>query len=181
MYRNNRDGPSPTSPNKPAVSAGATAWASPPEITMATAFQICTSHKRPQHPVPQQGDGTFTDVTEKAGVAARLASSAVWFDYDNDGKLDLFVCRFVDFDNRKINSAEMSARANATTAFRASTNPRKAGSSTTMAMARLLRHQDSGIGKCSRKAWGVVATDVKNDALDGSLRRQRHRRKFSFS
>src|SRR5262249_3179998 len=42
------------------------------------------------------GDGTFSDVTEKAGVAARgWASSAVWFDYDNDGKLDLFVCRFV--------------------------------------------------------------------------------------
>src|SRR6266849_1568032 len=47
-------------------------------------------------------DGTFTDVTEKAGVAAPgWASSAVWFDYDNDGKLDLFVCRFVDFDKSK--------------------------------------------------------------------------------
>ena len=45
------------------------------------------------------GDGTFTDVTEKAGVAAPgWASSAVWFDYDNDGRLDLFVCRFVDFE-----------------------------------------------------------------------------------
>src|SRR6516164_4605461 len=43
-------------------------------------------------------DGTFTDVTDKAGVAAPgWASSAVWFDYDNDGRLDLFVCRFVDF------------------------------------------------------------------------------------
>jgi len=42
------------------------------------------------------------DVTEKAGVAAPgWASSAVWFDYDNDGKLDLFVCRFVDFDKSK--------------------------------------------------------------------------------
>jgi FG-GAP-like repeat len=48
------------------------------------------------------GDGTFTDVTEKAGVAAPgWASSAVWFDYDNDGLLDLFVCRFVDFDKSK--------------------------------------------------------------------------------
>src|SRR5207248_1731955 len=47
-------------------------------------------------------NGTFTDVTEKAGVTAPgWASSAVWFDYDNDGKLDLFVCRFVDFDKSK--------------------------------------------------------------------------------
>src|SRR5215467_2760682 len=43
------------------------------------------------------GDGTFTDVTEKAGVAAPgWSSSAVWFDYDNDGRLDLFVCQFVE-------------------------------------------------------------------------------------
>src|ERR1700686_5192326 len=43
-------------------------------------------------------DGTFTDVTEKAGVAtAGWTTSAVWFDYDNDGRLDLFVCSFVDY------------------------------------------------------------------------------------
>ena len=44
------------------------------------------------------GDGTFTDVTEKAGVAAPgWTTSAVWFDYDNDGRLDLFLCSFVEF------------------------------------------------------------------------------------
>ena len=47
------------------------------------------------------GDGTFTDVTEKAGVAAPgWSSSAVWFDYDNDGRLDLFVCQFAEFERR---------------------------------------------------------------------------------
>ena len=47
------------------------------------------------------GNGTFTDVTEKAGLAVPgWTTSAVWFDYDNDGRLDLFVCSFVDYTNK---------------------------------------------------------------------------------
>ena len=26
----------------------------------------------------------------------------MWFDYDNDGRLDLFVCRFVDYSKAKL-------------------------------------------------------------------------------
>jgi hypothetical protein len=40
------------------------------------------------------GDGTFTDVSEKAGVSDpehRYGLTAIWTDFDNDGKLDLFV------------------------------------------------------------------------------------------
>jgi enediyne biosynthesis protein E4 len=45
------------------------------------------------------GDGTFTDVTAKAGVAGGGWSvSAGFFDYDNDGRLDLFVARYMDWD-----------------------------------------------------------------------------------
>jgi enediyne biosynthesis protein E4 len=45
------------------------------------------------------GNGTFTDVTEKAGVAAGgWSASAGFVDYDNDGKLDLFVTRYLDWD-----------------------------------------------------------------------------------
>ena len=45
------------------------------------------------------GDGTFTDVTAKAGVAAGGWSvSAGFFDYDNDGHLDLFVTRYLDWN-----------------------------------------------------------------------------------
>jgi enediyne biosynthesis protein E4 len=45
------------------------------------------------------GDGTFTDVTAHAGVAntGRWGSSAAWFDYDNDGLLDLVVANYVDW------------------------------------------------------------------------------------
>jgi hypothetical protein len=47
------------------------------------------------------GDGTFTNVTAKAGVAGGGWSvSAGFFDYDNDGKLDLFVTRYMDWDTQ---------------------------------------------------------------------------------
>lgn len=48
------------------------------------------------------GDGTFTDVTARAGVAAGGWSvSAGFLDYDNDGKLDLFVTRYLDWSFEK--------------------------------------------------------------------------------
>lgn len=45
------------------------------------------------------GNGTFTDVTARAGVenAGRWASSAAWFDYDNDGRLDLVIANYIDW------------------------------------------------------------------------------------
>jgi enediyne biosynthesis protein E4 len=47
------------------------------------------------------GDGTFTNVTAKAGVAGGGWSvSAGFFDYDNDGKVDLFVTRYMDWDTQ---------------------------------------------------------------------------------
>lgn len=44
------------------------------------------------------GSGKFADITKEAGVggtAAEWSSCASWFDYDNDGKLDLFVGHYV--------------------------------------------------------------------------------------
>ncbi len=45
-----------------------------------------------------EGDGIFRDVTVEAGVAGSpddWSTSAAWFDFDNDGDLDLFVCHYV--------------------------------------------------------------------------------------
>lgn len=45
------------------------------------------------------GDGTFTDVTATAGVAGSgWMTSAAWVDYDNDGRLDLIVARYMQWD-----------------------------------------------------------------------------------
>ena len=43
------------------------------------------------------GKGTFIDVTQKSGLGRRqaLSTSALWFDFDRDGLLDLFVCNYV--------------------------------------------------------------------------------------
>ena len=45
------------------------------------------------------GDGTFEDVTAKAGIKVDGWSiSSAWLDYDRDGCVDLFVGRYVKFD-----------------------------------------------------------------------------------
>ena len=51
------------------------------------------------------GDGTFTDVTEKAGVTGIIPKygkawsiAAGWLDYNNDGRLDLFVVNYLNYD-----------------------------------------------------------------------------------
>jgi len=51
------------------------------------------------------GDGTFTDVTAAAGLAndkPRWGSGCTWVDYDRDGRLDLFVSNYVDFDYQRV-------------------------------------------------------------------------------
>ena len=50
------------------------------------------------------GDGTFTDVADKAGVAGsggRWGAGCCFLDFDRDGHLDLFVASYVNFDPEK--------------------------------------------------------------------------------
>lgn len=113
------------------------------------------------------GDGTFTDVTEKAGLLGPAwTTSAVWFDYDNDGKLDLFLCNFVRYgpedrfacgDNKLGKKYYCIPRV-----FQPSPSYlyRNNGDGTFTLVSKA-----TDIGKSLGKALGVVATDVNNDGL----------------
>ena len=57
------------------------------------------------HLYRNNGDGSFTDVTEKAGLAGpgslkrpAWTVAACWFDYDNDGHLDLLLSNYCDWE-----------------------------------------------------------------------------------
>jgi hypothetical protein len=52
-----------------------------------------------------EGNGTFKDVTEAAGLksdAVRWDTGCSWVDYDLDGKVDLVVSGYVEFDQDKV-------------------------------------------------------------------------------
>lgn len=65
------------------------------------------THLGPNQLLKNNGDGTFSDITEAAGVAggpSQLSSSSLWWDFDVDGDLDLYVSNYEDFpdDGRNI-------------------------------------------------------------------------------
>ena len=113
------------------------------------------------------GNGTFTNVTDKAGVAApNWSTCATWFDYDNDSKFDLFVSSFVQYsgtgtifcgDNRIGRRYYCVPRV-----FK----PRPSYLFHNEGGGKFLDvSKDSGIAASLGKSFGAVATDVNNDGL----------------
>ena len=113
------------------------------------------------------GNGTFTNVTDKAGVAApNWSTCATWFDYDNDSKLDLFVSSFVQYsgtgtifcgDNRAGRRYYCVPRVFKP---RASFLFHNEGNGKFLDVSK-----ESGIAASLGKSFGAVATDVNNDGL----------------
>src|SRR6266576_3422939 len=126
---------------------------------------------KPPHPLRSalyhnNGDGTFTDVTAKAGVAdeGQWSTSAGWFDYNKDGWLDLVVTNYIEW-TPKTNLWCGERRPG----YRSYCNPGNyKGQKTT------LYHNNhdgtftdvsdaSGVGKPESKGMGVVLADFNND------------------
>jgi hypothetical protein len=60
-----------------------------------------------------QGDGTFMDVTAEAGLPLRedlVSHSAVWFDFDNDGFLDVYIGNYGDWLGNELPLVQADSR-----------------------------------------------------------------------
>jgi enediyne biosynthesis protein E4 len=109
-------------------------------------------------------DGTFTDVTAKAGVAGGgWSESAGFFDFDNDGHLDLFVTRYMEWDTRHSKTCGGAWRTYCPPAeFPATTNLlyRNRGDGTFEDVS-----EKSGLTAKKGRALGVAFADYDNDGF----------------
>lgn len=109
-------------------------------------------------------DGTFTDVTERAGVRnrGRWAASAAWLDYDRDGRLDLFVTNYVklppggephcEFEGRPTYCAQIAYEGDSSRLYHNDGN-----GAFTDVTAR------AGLERLTGRALGAVAIDADGD------------------
>ena len=111
-------------------------------------------------------DGTFTDVTKRAGVAngGNWGTAAAWFDYDNDGHLDLIVTNYLDYKysvNVYCGERQAGARMYCHPQNYDGVHPmlyRNNGDGTFADVS-----ESAGITGQKAKALGIVAADFNND------------------
>ncbi len=112
------------------------------------------------------GNGTFTDVTTKAGIADEggWSTSAGWFDYDKDGWLDLVVTNYIEWSPK--NNLWCGERR---PGYRSYCHP---GNYKGQHIKLYHNNHDgtftdvsdaSGVGKPEAKGMGVVLADFNND------------------
>ncbi|MGH9901488.1 MAG: FG-GAP repeat domain-containing protein, partial [Pyrinomonadaceae bacterium] len=110
------------------------------------------------------GNGKFADVTQRAGVGdTGFSTSAAWFDYDKDGRLDLFVANYVEW------SVETDVECTLDGKNKSYCTPQKyKGQSSTLYRNRgngTFENvtQRAGLADPSSKSLGVALLDFNND------------------
>ncbi|MBL8173822.1 MAG: CRTAC1 family protein [Bryobacterales bacterium] len=110
------------------------------------------------------GDGTFRDATAEARTAneGEWGASAAWFDYNNDGLLDLFIANYARFSYSDAKRCEFEGKpvycAQTAYAGRPSRLYRNNGNGAFEDVSAI-----SGIASQPGRALGVVAVDFNND------------------
>ena len=167
LYRNNRDG-SYTDVAEKARVAGSrfSMGASAADYDADGRVDLLVTHYDGATLYRNRGDGTFEDATQPAGLggATGWLTHSTWFDYDNDGKLDLFLSSFVRYtasENRFCGDAAAKRQHYCI--------PRVFGPTA----SRLYRNlgggrftdvsRETGIAALPGKAFASVATDINND------------------
>jgi len=111
------------------------------------------------------GDGKFQDVTVQSGVAGAddaWGTSSGWFDYDNDGDLDLFVCNYLEWNR----TFDTSQNFQLTGGDRAYGRPQNFGGT----QPYLFRNNGDGTFEDIAKAAGLHVFDpAKNQPMSKSL------------
>ena len=115
------------------------------------------------------GDGTFTDVTSSSGLDRKppnlLSVGAAWFDYDNDGLLDLIVTNYTKW------TPQIDRKC-----FESPTQEKYCGPPYYKSVESRLYHnvghgrfedvtEASGIGKALGKGMGISIADFNKDGL----------------
>jgi hypothetical protein len=111
-----------------------------------------------------EGNGKFRDVTVDAGIRnTNFATSAAWFDYDRDGKLDLFVANYVQWTAK----GDLWCSLDGSTKSYCTPESYKGTASKLYHNLGGGRFEDvsakAGIGDSTSKSLGVTVLDYNND------------------
>ena len=114
-----------------------------------------------------EGDGTFREVTRRAGLenAGEWAAGAVWFDYDRDRRLDLFVCNYAELSFAHPRPCNFAGKPEycSQRAYPPS-RPKLYRNNGAGAFSDVSR--SSGVSRHLGRAFGVVSVDIDDDGWD---------------
>ncbi|MGA2253057.1 MAG: CRTAC1 family protein [Thermoguttaceae bacterium] len=166
LYRNNHDGTFTDVTEKAGVGGGDSygVACSAADYDRDGHLDLLVLNYGPPILYHNNGDGTFTDVTKKAGLAAdaRWGVSGLWLDYNNDGLLDLFIAHYLQYDSGKFRSYYPAAGYPGPLSYNGTANAlyRNNGNGTFTDVTK-----EAGVYKPNGRAMSATAADLNNHGL----------------
>jgi hypothetical protein len=166
LYRNNHDGTFSDVTERAGVGGGESygVACSAADYQNGGRLDLLVLNYGPPILYHNNGDGTFSDVTKKAGLAgdSRWAVSGLWLDYNHDGLLDLFVAHYLDYDAGKFRSYYPAAGYPGPLSYNGTANAlyRNNGDGTFTDVTK-----EAGVYKPNGRAMSATAADLNNHGL----------------